>query len=122
CSSAPATQCLTTQDCPKVGQCNNQGNACQNDADCLSIPGACSILTNISCTPPPVGGSSVCVPVGKCSVTQAQCTSNANCPNIPGPLPPNAAVCSTGGVGGVATATLFNDANTASKGVACRHN
>jgi type IV pilus assembly protein PilY1 len=41
---------------------------------------------------------------------------------VPGPLPPNAAVCSTGGVGGVATATLFNDANTASKGVVCRHN
>jgi type IV pilus assembly protein PilY1 len=63
---------------------------------------------------------SVCVPVGKCSVSQAQCTSNANCPNVPGPLPPNAAVCSTGGVGGVATATLRNDAENA--GVVCRRN
>ena len=37
-------------------------------------------------------------------------------------MPPSAAVCSTAGVGGVATATLRNDADTASKGVVCRHN
>src|SRR4029453_12494891 len=48
------------------------------------------------------------------------CTSNASCPQQAGPLPPSAAVCSTGSVGGVLTATLRNDAENA--GVVCRRN
>jgi type IV pilus assembly protein PilY1 len=106
------------QDCPKVGKCNSNGADCTNNNQCPPTTGVCSI-TNLACTIP---GSDLtnCPPIGKCTASGAQCTTNANCPNIPGPLPPNAAVCSTGGVGGVATATLRNDAENA--GVVCRRN
>jgi type IV pilus assembly protein PilY1 len=119
-----ATHCYLNSDCPKVGKCNTNGADCVNNNQCPGTAGVCSI-TNVACTIP--GTDPLCPAVGKCGpvagpFTGAQCTSNANCPSLPGPLAPNAAVCSTGGVGGVATATLFNDANTASKGVACRHN
>jgi type IV pilus assembly protein PilY1 len=112
------TRCYLNQDCPKVGMCNTNGASCVNNNQCPSTAGVCSI-TNVACTVPGVDLTK-CPPVGKCSVSGAQCTTFADCPSLPGPLAPNAAVCSTGGVGGVATATLRNDAENA--GLACRHN
>jgi type IV pilus assembly protein PilY1 len=112
------TQCLVNADCPKVGMCNTNGAACTNDNQCPPTNGVCSI-TNLPCTV--ANAATNCPAVGHCSVqTTVQCTTNANCPNIPGPLPPSAATCSTGGVGGVATATLRNDAEN--NGVVCRRN
>ena len=112
------TACSTNAQCPNAGQCNTNGNACNNDNQCPPTNGICS-LTNQPCTTPGVDLVN-CPAVGKCSITQAQCTSNASCPQQAGPLPPNAAVCSTGSVGGVATATLRNDADN--NGVVCRRN
>ncbi|HEV8259055.1 MAG TPA: PilC/PilY family type IV pilus protein [Casimicrobiaceae bacterium] len=119
------TRCYANQDCPKVGTCNTNGASCVNNNQCPSTAGVCSI-SNAACTTAGVDAVN-CPALGKCGpvtgpFTGAQCTKATSCPSLPGPLPPNAAVCSTGGVGGVATATLRNDADTASKGVVCRHN
>ncbi len=115
-----ATPCYLNSDCPKVGKCNTNGADCVNNNQCPGTAGICSI-TKLACT----GALGECPAIGNCGpvggpYAGAQCTTNANCPSVPGPLPPNAAVCSTGGVGGVATATLRNDAENA--GVVCRRN
>ena len=84
----------------------------------MNVAGVCTISNN-PCTTP--GQDLVTCPnLGKCSITGSICSSNAGCPQQPGTLPPIAAVCSTGGVGGVATATLRNDAEN--NGVVCRRN
>ena len=60
---------------------------------------------------------------GTCSITGALCTfppQPGDCGSLPGPLAPSGATCSTGGVGGVSTATLRNDAGKS--GVVCRRN
>ena len=122
------TKCLTNAQCPNAGTCNTNGQACSNDNQCPPTNGVCSI-TNLACTT-----TSNCPDIGKCSVTNAQCSCPHGtfaaggsgscitdaCPSTPGPLAPNAAVCSTGGVGGVSTATLRNDADN--NGVVCRRN
>jgi len=114
------TLCSTNAQCPNAGKCNSNGNACANDNQCPATAGVCSISNN-PCTTP--GFDLVnCPIVGTCNVSGLPCSSSTNflCPNVPGPLAPSGAVCSTGGVGGVATATLRNDAEN--NGVVCRRN
>jgi type IV pilus assembly protein PilY1 len=120
CAKDATITCRSSSDCSSIGTCANTHAACNSQVPCANVPGNCTI-TNAACTVP---GTDVaeCPAIGRCSITNAQCTGNAQCPDQPGPLPPSAAVCSTGGVGGVATTTLRNDADTASKGVVCRHN
>ncbi len=120
CAKDASVACRGANDCSSVGTCANTHAACNSNVPCANVPGNCTI-TNAACTVPGVDVAE-CPAIGTCSITGAQCTGNGQCPDQPGPLPPTAAVCSTGGVGGVATATLRNDADTASKGVACRHN
>jgi type IV pilus assembly protein PilY1 len=110
------TACYVNQDCPKVGMCNTNGASCVNNNQCPPTNGVCSI-TNQACTTPGLDLVN-CPAIGSCSVTGGQCTSNASCPL--GPNPVSGATCSTGGVGGVATATLRNDAEN--NGVVCRRN
>ena len=126
CAKDASVKCRGANDCSSIGTCANTHAACNSNVPCANVPGNCSI-TNAVCTNPGLAplSDATCPGIGKCSITGAQCsylTGNSGCPDQPGPLPPSAAVCSTGGVGGVATATLRNDADTASKGVACRHN
>jgi type IV pilus assembly protein PilY1 len=120
-----STLCLTQKDCPQAGKCNTNGQACNNDNQCPATNGTCA-LTGATCTTPGVDTVN-CPTVGTCSITGNTCsfncsdgTGNCNCANLPGPLPPSAAVCSTGGVGGVSTATLRHDADN--NGVVCRRN
>ena len=120
CAYPAATSCSSSAQCsPTPGTCDNPaGLSCVQNSDCTSVPGHCSI-TNLSC-PTPGFDLVHCPAVGTCSITGAQCSSNIDCPSQPGPLAPSAATCSTGGVGGLATATLRNDAEN--NGVACRRN
>jgi type IV pilus assembly protein PilY1 len=120
CAKDASVKCRSSSDCSSIGTCANTSAACNSQVPCANVPGNCSI-TNAACTTPGVD-LAACPPIGRCSITNAQCTGNGQCPDQPGPLPPTSAVCSTGGVGGVATATLRNDADTATKGVVCRHN
>jgi type IV pilus assembly protein PilY1 len=134
CSSTPGT-CVTPvgQSCngagacsPTPGTCNNPaGLSCTVSSTCTSVAGNCSVQTTQSC---PANGTDYahCPILGTCSITGAQCiyfngtTFNFFCPSLPGPLSPSAASCSTGGVGGVATADLRQDAEN--NGVVCRRN
>ncbi|HTS23782.1 MAG TPA: PilC/PilY family type IV pilus protein [Casimicrobiaceae bacterium] len=116
------TACSSSGQCPQTGgTCNTNAQACTSDGQCPSVAGTCSI-TGAAC--PTAGIDPVHCPfIGVCSVTGAACTpatAGTDCPSLTGPLPPSAAVCSTGGVGGVAAATLRNDAENA--GVVCRRN
>ncbi len=89
------------------------------------MAGTCSVQTTQSCSVPGFDYPE-CPILGTCSITGAQCifyngtTFNFFCPSLPGPLPPSAATCSTGGVGGVPTADLRQDAEN--NGVVCRRN
>ena len=124
CAKNPAVPCFTNNDCSGNGTCANTNASCNSNVPCANIPGNCSI-TNVACNT--IGAAPqndpVCPAIGKCSITGATCNFNgggSQCPDQPGPLPPSAAVCSTGGVGGVATATLRHDAEN--NGVVCRRN
>ncbi len=118
CFATACNQGQTQFCCSNILTCSNTHSTCNSAVDCPDVPGICSI-TGVACNVALLDSTN-CPPIGKCSITQAQCTSNANCPSQPGPLPPSAAVCSTGGVGGVSTATLRNDAEN--NGVVCRRN
>ena len=120
CAKDATVLCRGSNDCSSIGTCANTNAACNSQVPCANVPGNCSI-TNAACSTPGVDPVA-CPAIGRCSLTNAQCTGNAQCPDQPGPLPPSAAVCSTPGVGGVAATTLRDDADTASQGVACRHN
>jgi len=120
CAKDASVTCRSSSDCSSIGTCANTHAACNSQVPCANVPGNCSI-TNATCSTPGTDLAE-CPAIGRCSITNAQCTGNGQCPDQPGPLPPTSAVCSTGGVGGVATATLRNDADTATKGVVCRHN
>src|SRR5208283_2275885 len=102
------------------GTCNNPPlQQCTTNAGCSNQLGTCSGIGHAQCTIPGQDPAE-CPPQGTCSITGAYCTSNAGCQSLPGPLPPSAATCSTGGVGGVATADLRQDAEN--NGVVCRRN
>ena len=119
CFATACNQGQTQFCCSNILSCSNTHSVCSNGVPCPNVPGVCSILNTVPCASPGVDPFE-CPPVGTCTITGGQCTSNVSCPDQPGPLPPNAAVCSTGGVGGVATATLRHDAENA--GVVCRRN
>jgi type IV pilus assembly protein PilY1 len=137
CNTPPGTtSCTTNANCAAFGgHCSIQTTtACGTNANCPTIPGTCSVQTTTSCT---TNANCPTIP-GTCSVqTTTSCTTNANCPTIPGnistnlvcrtnndcplfSLPASAVTCSTGGVGGVATADLRQDAENS--GVVCRRN
>ncbi len=119
----PALQsCSSAANCsPSPGICNNPaGQACTANSGCTSVAGTCSIWTTTTCHTPGIDLAE-CPNLGTCSISGAQCWAGGpGCPSLPGPLPPSAATCSTGGVGGVATADLRADAEN--NGVVCRRN
>jgi type IV pilus assembly protein PilY1 len=135
CSIQTGTACTTNANCPTVaGHCNIQtGTACTTAANCPSA-GYCSVQTATVCTSnagcPTISGTcqrggaactsnANCPLTGTCSITNTLvCTSNNDCPLFA--LPASAVTCSTGGVGGVATADLRQDAEN--NGVVCRRN
>jgi type IV pilus assembly protein PilY1 len=124
CAKDPSVPCNGPGDCSNNGTCANTHSSCNSNVPCANIPGNCSI-TNAACTT--IGAAPqndpVCPAIGKCSITGARCDflgGNSECPDQPGPLPPSAAVCSTGGVGGNAATTLRHDADN--NGVVCRRN
>ncbi len=134
CSVQTSTSCTSNGNCPTIpGVCNITGNSCNDAGNCLQA-GYCSVQTGTVCT-----SNFGCPAIaGTCQVGGASCTSNASCPltgtcsihnnmvcqsNNDCPLfalPASAVTCSTGGVGGVATATLRQDAEN--NGVVCRRN
>jgi len=118
CFATSCNQGQTQFCCSNIKTCSNTHSSCNSAVECPDVNLICSI-TSLPCSFPGVDIVN-CPHVGKCSATGAQCTSNANCPDQPGPLPPSAAVCTTGGVAGVSTATLRNDAEN--NGVVCRRN
>ena len=128
CAKDASVTCRSANDCSSVGTCANTHAACNSKVPCANLPGVCS-LSGLACTT--IGTDPICLPTGACSVTGAQCTcpfgtgaggscASPSCPQQPGPLPPNAATCSTTGVGGNAAVTLRHDAET--NGVVCRRN
>ncbi len=114
CNIQTGTSCNTAGNCPAAGYCSVQtGTVCTGNGNCPTVPGVCAV-GGASCT-----ANSTCPLTGTCSIhNNVVCQSNNDCPFFA--LPASAVTCSTGGVGGVPTADLRQDAET--NGIVCRRN
>ncbi len=120
CSNQPTKACTANSNCTIAGKCSatsgNPGTSCTANSTCTTKPGTCdanAANAGASCTK----DSNCTKKTGVCSVSGSTCSTSTDCKDG---LAPISAVCSSGGVNGVAATTLFDDAN--GSGLTCRRN